>query len=56
MRTLQEIKTVIQENRNNGREPYEGLDSAEIGRYSQSLMFGENDEAFPETGVWDWNL
>jgi hypothetical protein len=48
MRDLQEIKEVINSNRENGRNQYEGLDSSEIGRYNQSMMWGDNWEAFDE--------
>jgi hypothetical protein len=46
MKTLQEIKDVIAQNRADEKYIYDGLDSSEIGRYSGFLMFGENDEAF----------
>lgn len=52
MKTLPEIKAVIAENRAAGRETYAGLDSAEIGRYSRALMWGENDEAYPGDEEW----
>ena len=31
---------------------YDGLTSAEIGRYNRAAMFGENDEAFPDQAEW----
>lgn len=46
--TLEEIKEAVQANQLAGRFQYEGLSSAEIGRYSQALMFGDDWEAFPE--------
>lgn len=50
--TLKEIKEIIQANRNEGRFTYEGLTSSEIGEYNHALMFGENDEAFPDKETW----
>jgi hypothetical protein len=47
MKTLSQIKEIIASNRQSGSYTYEGLESSEIGKYNQYLMFGENDEAFP---------
>jgi len=50
--SLTEIRAAIQANRDAGREPYEGLCSADIGRYNRALMFGDDDEAFPSEAEW----
>lgn len=52
MRTLDEIRNVIAENCREGREQFAGLTSAEIGRRNRALMFGDNDEAFPDDAEW----
>ena len=49
---LQNILGVINANRAAGRFIYDGLDSSEIGTYNGYLMFGENDEAFPDPQTW----
>ena len=49
---LNSIKAVIAENRKEGRPTYQGLDSSEIGTYNRFLMFGENNEAFPDQDAW----
>ena len=41
MKNLKIIEAVIAANREAGDNIYEGLTSAEIGRYNQSLMFGD---------------
>lgn len=51
-RPLAEIKAIMAENRKAGRREGEGLTSSEIGRHSRALMFGENDEAFPDADTW----
>ena len=52
MTKLELIKAIIQDNRENQRHIYEGLESYEIGIYSGSLMFGDNDEAWPGDDEW----
>jgi hypothetical protein len=52
MMNLEAIRNTINENRAAGREQYDGLSSAEIGRYNRALMFGDNDEAFPSDSEW----
>lgn len=52
MKTLDEIRDAIRQNREAGRETYAGLCSAEIGRYNGALMFGDDDEAFPDQETW----
>lgn len=47
MKTIEEIKSVIRSNQQNGRSSYYGLESAEIGAYNRYVMYGENDKAFP---------
>ena len=37
-----------------GRQSYDGLSSADIGRYNQAIMFGDHDEAFPDRDEWGW--
>lgn len=51
-RDLARIRAVVKANRNAGREPFHGLSSAEIGRYNRAVMFGDDDEAFPEPEEW----
>ena len=51
-KSLEEIRSIINKNRNEGKETYSGLDSSEIGKYNGSLMFGENGEAYPGDEVW----
>lgn len=50
--TLEQIKQTIASNRAAGRDTYAGLSSDEIGRYNRTVMFGENDEAFPSADEW----
>jgi hypothetical protein len=52
MKTLTEIKAIIQANRQSDAETYAGLDSAEIGKYNGRLMFGDDDQAFPSESEW----
>jgi hypothetical protein len=49
---LTEIKEIIKNNKAEGRFQFEGLTSSEIGAYSRYLMFGDNDEAFPDQETW----
>lgn len=49
---LDDIRNRVEINRMAGREPYDGLTSAEIGRYNRALMFGDNYEAFPDYDEW----
>lgn len=51
-RSLAEIKAIMAQNRKAGLREGEGLTSSEIGRHSRALMFGENDEAFPDPDTW----
>jgi hypothetical protein len=43
------IRQQVRENQLAGRGPYEGLSSADIGRYNRALMFGDNDETMPSS-------
>jgi len=52
MKTLNQIKEIIASNRQTGAYLFEGLTSSEIGRYNGTLMFGDNDEAFPSDSEW----
>lgn len=52
MKTLEQIKQVVLENMKAGRFTYDGLTSDEIARRNRALMFGENDEAFPDAATW----
>ena len=53
--SLDQIKTIIKENRKAGRHAYKGLDSADIGTYNRSLMWGDDDEAYPGDEEWsEW--
>ena len=49
---ITEIKEIIKNNKSEGRFQFEGLTSSEIGAYSRYLMFGDNDEAFPDQETW----
>jgi hypothetical protein len=49
---IKEIKEIIKNNKAEGRFQFEGLTSSEIGTYSRYLMFGDNDEAFPDQETW----
>jgi len=42
----EQVKQVVNNNIENGKEKYDGLTSAEIGTYNRWLMFGDNDEGF----------
>jgi hypothetical protein len=50
--TLAQIKQAVAENHKNGNSTFHGLTSGEIADYSRFLMFGENDEAFPDQNEW----
>jgi hypothetical protein len=50
--SLEWIKAKVKANYANGREPYYGLKSEEIARYSRALMFGDHDEAMPGQAAW----
>lgn len=52
MDNLDRIRATIDANRIAGRDPYVGLTSAEIGEYNRSVMFGTDDEAFPDEDTW----
>jgi|LakMenEpi03Aug12_release.lakeMendotaPanAssembly.Ray.scaffolds.fasta_scaffold584899_4 hypothetical protein len=49
---LQIIISAVRENNLAGRYSFDGLDSSEIGAYNRYLMFGKNDEAFPDPETW----
>ena len=49
---IKEIKEIIKNNKAEDRFQFEGLTSSEIGTYSRYLMFGDNDEAFPDQETW----
>jgi hypothetical protein len=53
MKTIIQIKEVIAANREAGNYIYENLESSEIGEYSRWLMFGDDDQAFPDQAEWD---
>jgi hypothetical protein len=52
MLSVSEIESVIESNYKQGKDQYEGLSSAEIGKHSRAIMFGENDEAYPSDSEW----
>ena len=52
MADLERIKATVRANQLAGRQPYEGLESSEIGKHSRACMFGDNDEAFPDRAEW----
>lgn len=49
---LERIKGTVRANKLAGRSPFDGLSSFEIAKYSGALMFGDNDEAFPDAATW----
>lgn len=49
---LKMIRDAMNANIEAGRHEFDGLTSAEIGAYNRVLMFGENDEAFPDPDTW----
>lgn len=49
---IKAIRATMNANIAAGRHEYDGLTSAEIGAYNRVLMFGENDEAFPDQDTW----
>lgn len=51
-RTIAEIRAVVSDNENNGREKFAGLTSSEIGEYNRGIMFGDNCEAWPGDEAW----
>jgi hypothetical protein len=53
MKTIIQIKEVIAANREAGNYIYENLESSEIGQYSGWLMFGDDEQAFPDQAEWD---
>lgn len=52
MKTLEEIKAVIEANYESKKPTYAGLSSSEIGEHSRSIMFGDDMEAFPDEKEW----
>ena len=52
MKTLKQIKKVIEENCESNNPTYAGLSSSEIGEHSRSIMFGDDMEAFPDEKEW----
>jgi hypothetical protein len=48
----QTIIAIVNANIAAGIDRYDGLTDSEIGIYSRYLMFGENDEAFPDEEEW----
>ncbi len=52
VKSRSELKAIVRDNQLAGRNSYQGLTSSEIGEYNRSLMFGDNDEAFPGQEEW----
>jgi hypothetical protein len=52
MRTHEELRALYLANVQAGRRGYDGFTTEEIAAYNRRLMFGENDEAFPEPAEW----
>ena len=53
MRNLEEIRAVIEANRERGADNLdEGLSSAEIGEESRAQMFGDDGAGFPDEHEW----
>lgn len=50
--TTQEVIDHVRANQLAGRDMYDGLDSSDIGEYNRYLMFGLDDEAFPDADEW----
>lgn len=46
------IIAIVNANIAAGIDRYDGLTDSEIGIYNRCLMFGENDEAFPDEEEW----
>jgi len=46
------LRDVVAANNEAGRNSYDGLSSAQIGRLNRAAMFGDNDEAFPSDDEW----
>lgn len=49
---LEMIRETVRQNVLSGRDTYAGLDSSEIGEYNRALMFGDDNEAFPDKAAW----
>lgn len=49
---LRLLRAIVDANESAGRDRWHGLQSHEIGTLNGALMFGDNDEAFPEQ--WEW--
>lgn len=52
MKTLEQIKSIIEANQQSGLETYAGLTSAEIGYYNRTMMFGGNIAEDWDEDVW----
>jgi hypothetical protein len=53
MRTHEELRKLYLENARAGsKSVYDGFTTEEIAAYNRRLMFGENDEAFPDAAEW----
>jgi hypothetical protein len=52
MRSLEEIRAVMAENRENGQRDTLGLLPAEIGLESRAVMFGDDGEGYPGDAEW----
>jgi hypothetical protein len=52
MRTLEQIREVMAENRRNGQRETLGLLPSEIGLESQAMMFGDDGEGYPGDAEW----
>jgi len=52
MTSITTIKAAVRNNTNAGRDSYHGLTTEEIAAYNRALMFGDDDDAFPEQNEW----
>jgi hypothetical protein len=51
-RSHEELSALYLANAQNGRFCFDGFTSSEIAAYNRRMMFGENDEAFPDVDTW----
>ena len=50
--TLMALRAKVAANREAGLPCYSGMASSDIGRLNRAVMFGDNDEAFPDDDEW----
>ena len=52
MRTHEELRALYIANAQARRPTFDGFTTEEIAAYNRRLMFGANDEAFPDAEEW----